>query len=102
MQMQIIFLFAANPVGRMPKAVCRSRLSYEHPAIVCAFLYPVFPDPFEQAFMIRLPGSNGETDSGNLVVGAVEMDDTKSDGVPACGRLGQYRTIRLPHCAVSV
>jgi len=31
---------------------------------------PVFPDPCQKAFIIHLPGGDGKTDSGNLIVGA--------------------------------
>jgi len=31
---------------------------------------PVFPDPYEKAFIIHLPGGDGKTDSGNLIVSA--------------------------------
>ena len=35
---------------------------------------PVFPDPCQKAFIIHLPGGDGKTDSGNLIVGAVQTD----------------------------
>jgi len=38
MKMQIIFLFVANPACQMPKSVCLSKLSYEHPAMARTFV----------------------------------------------------------------